>query len=187
MLRPLHFLRQNKKCLTLYLFDMRSFLKIKLFAVLLMAVLLVIACKKKEIPGPQGEPGKNGTGGNSNTTSSAVFPITNSQWVSDGGNWTATYSSTLITKDVVDKGSLKLYVDIGGSWWELPYAEGDLLTQCGFSEGKVRLVHGDIHGGLPFSAPPTRNYRLVTVVEAARTANKVSESSDLNFSHNATW
>jgi hypothetical protein len=138
-----------------------------IFLFLLISFFLV-NCKKKEIPGPQGDPGVAGTGGNSNTSSGSVFPIAASQWLKDSLAWSYTFNSDLITKAVAEKGAVKVFVDLSGTWWELPLAEGDLLTQCGFAEGMVKLVYADIHGGRPALPPVTRNYRIVTLSEAAR-------------------
>ena len=140
----------------------------KLLLCLITAGLIFGGCKKEEVKGPQGDPGPNGTGGNANTSSSAIFVVGTSQWTSGTSQWEYTYNSGLITKTAADNGAVKVFKEVNGTWWELPFAEGDLMTQCGFSEGKVKLVHIDIHGGLPPSAPTTANYRLVVLSESAK-------------------
>ncbi len=130
-------------------------------------LLLVGGCKKKEIPGPQGPPGVNGTGGNANTANSDVFVINTSDWKVNGNVYEVIYSSSLLTSTVVNAGSVSVFTQLSGVWWELPTAHGDLLMQCGFSEGKVKITYADIHGGLP-DPPPTANYRIVTVSTGAK-------------------
>ena len=138
-----------------------------LFLLPIIALLSLSACKKKEIPGPQGPPGTNGTGGNANTSASDVFVVNTADWKVNGNVYEYIYASTLLTAKVVNEGSVKVFTETNGVWWELPHADGDLLSQCGFSEGKVRITYADIHGGLP-DAPPTANYRLVTLSANAR-------------------
>jgi len=149
--------------------------------------LLAFSCAKEEIPGPKGEPGTNGTGGNSNTTNSGVFSITSSAWTNVGLNWEYTHNTSLITKDVVEKGAIKVYTEVGGVWWELPFAEGDLLTQFGFKEGSIEFVHGDLHMADVPDRPETRNFRFVILTQSAKNAKpheneSVPNSSSLNNS-----
>ena len=141
--------------------------KIIHFSVTLILFFVLTDCKKKEIPGPQGAPGTNGTGGNASTSSSDLFVINSADWKVNGSVLEYIYSSPLITAKVVNEGGLKVFMQLSNVWWELPNSTGDLLMQCGFSEGKVRLTFADIHGGVP-AAPETANYRLVTLSSSAK-------------------
>lgn len=138
--------------------------------VLLAGLLISTSCKKKEIQGPKGEPGTNGTGGNAGMSSSAEFIVATTEWNDVNNVWQYNYSSNLVTSQVVAGGGVKVYMKVAGSWYELPFADGDILTQFGFSEGKVALSVADIHGGA-FAQPATASFRIVTFYDSPRPAN----------------
>lgn len=137
---------------------------------ILSLLLVTTACKKKEIQGPKGEPGVNGTGGNASMSSSAEFVVAATEWTNENNVWKYVYSSALISAKVVNTGGLKVYMKVGTSWNELPFADGDVLTQFGFSEGKVNISVADIHGGLP-AQPGTTTFRLITFYDSPRSDN----------------
>ncbi len=144
--------------------------------------LLCISCKKEEIKGPQGDPGSPGGGGNSNISSTSVFVINSSQWKADSVSQSlkASVNSALLTKDVVEKGAVKVYIQTGTSWSELPYDSGDLFMQYSFQEGALSLYYINIEGGFA-TAPATANYRMTTLSESARPGKLVQ--SDGNGEH----
>jgi hypothetical protein len=137
---------------------------------MLVSLLCCVSCKKEEIQGPKGEPGTNGTGGNAAMSSSAEFVVAATEWKDVNNVWQYNYSSSLVTSKVVSGGGVKVYMKVAGTWYELPFAEGDILTQFGFSEGKVALSVADIHGG-PFAQPATASFRIVTFYDSPRPAN----------------
>lgn len=140
-------------------------------ACLLMLGLLFFSCAKEEIQGPKGEPGTPGGGGNAGINASSIFTVTSTQWQKTADSaWAYSINTSLITQEIVDKGVVKVYVQIGTAWWELPYTEGDLFTQCGFDVGFANLHFADIHGGMP-PRPSTAAYRVITISEVARAAN----------------
>src|SRR5436190_10893261 len=102
--------------------------KILINIFILLAVAFV-QCNKKEIKGPPGDPGANGTGGSSSASTSGTFVVTSNDWIADGTSWKATIVSSLITADIVSKGAVKVFVEINGAWWQLPFNEGELFTQ----------------------------------------------------------
>jgi hypothetical protein len=146
--------------------------------VCMLLVLAFVQCNKKEIKGPQGDPGSNGSGGSSSAATSGTFVLTSNDWVAEGAAWKATIVSSLITADVASKGAVKVFVEINGAWWQLPFDEGELFTQCGFSEGKATLLYSDIEGGTP-AKPATRNYRLMTFYESQKPGRVVNSSQQL--------
>lgn len=135
-------------------------------------MLFFTACTKETVQGPKGDPGAAGGGGNSSIQSSAIFTVSTTQWqkTADTSAWKFTINTDLITKDIVDKGIVKVFVQIGTSWWELPFTEGDLFTQFGFDVGVANLYFTDIHGGLP-ARPSTKAYRVITISALARTSH----------------
>lgn len=138
----------------------------------LMISLSLLSCQKEAVQGPQGDPGTPGGGGNADISASQVFTVVTTQWQTsiDSSYWKFTIASELITQSVVDKGVLKVFVQRGDFWWELPYTEGDLFTQCGFEVGLANLFFTDIHGGLP-DRPETAAYRVVAISAIARAAH----------------
>lgn len=124
--------------------------------------LLFFSCKKQEIQGPKGDPGTPGGGGNSNISSTSVFTVTSAQWAPDSaaGYLKVTINFAALTQDVVDKGGVKVYMQTGTSWTELPFTMGDLFTQFGFDQGHLYLKYINIEGGMP-SPPVTAAYRMV--------------------------
>jgi hypothetical protein len=146
----------------------RSFQLITLAAVLTCALgILFSACKKEEIPGPKGEAGTNGVGGNANITSTNTFVVNVAQWTPDSANFmqTLTLSFPELTQTVVDKGGVKVYKQTGTTWAELPLVYGDLFTQYGFDVGHLYLQYINIEGGSTPLAPATARYRMVIVSE----------------------
>ena len=145
------------------------------------------SCKKEEIPGPKGEPGTPGGGGNAGINTSGVITIASSQWQAnaDSSAWVLSIPTTLITQNVVDKGAVKVYILKSAAWWELPLTQGDLFTQFGFEVGKVNLEFVDVHGELP-DKPTTSEYRIVVLSESARTVplpNVVESVINKELSH----
>lgn len=125
-------------------------------------LLLLSACKKKEIQGPKGDPGTPGGGGNADLTSSTIFSVTSNQWEADtvADYLKVVMTFTAITKDVVDNGAVRVFIRDGSGWADLPSVKGDLITQFGFEENKLTLKYVNIEGGLP--APPvSTGFRMV--------------------------
>jgi len=152
---------------------MKYILKVIFFS--LAAAFFISGCSKETVKGPKGDPGDPGGGGNSTIQASSIFTVSTTQWqkTADTSAWKFTINTALITQDIVDKGSVKVFTQIGTSWWELPYTEGDLFTQFGFDVGVANLYFTDIHGGLP-ARPVTRAYRVITISALARAAHPTS-------------
>lgn len=133
-----------------------------------IVMLVIFSCSKDPVKGPKGDPGDPGGGGNSGIQSTDIFTISSLQWQKTvDSSWKYIFNSTLLTQDIVDKGIVKVFVLNGSSWWELPFTEGDLFTQFGFTLGSVDLVFADIHGGLP-ERPVSKSYRMVVISALAR-------------------
>ena len=139
--------------------------KIKSYHYFFIALLLLAsACKKQEIKGPQGDPGANGTGGNSSIASSAVFSIDSTAWILNADNtvWEAISNQNIITQAVIDKGAVKVYMQLNNYWWELPYSIADQVTQFSFKVGQINFITHDVEGATP-KRPSTKNYRVVVL------------------------
>src|SRR5688572_27146418 len=126
---------------------LKSMKLVKVIAMLACALCIIVtACKKKEIPGPKGEPGDPGGGGNTTVTSTAVFAVASSQWKVDSiaDCMKATLDFPQITKEVISTGAVKVFIQkdaafLDPAWTELPFVQGDLFTQFGFDEGHLYL------------------------------------------------
>lgn len=155
----------------------RSAQTLKLIGALLCVfAILFTACKKKEIQGPKGEPGDPGVGGNANITSTNTFVVNTGSWTPDSAASAqkVTLNFSEITQEVVDKGSVKVYMQDGTPWAELPWNLGDLIMQYGFDAGHLYLSYNNIEGGAPPAAPATARFRLVIVSAAERSAQNGS-------------
>ena len=151
----------------------------KISAIVICSIALSLsACKKKEIQGPKGDPGTPGKGGNTTITNSNVFVINANQWTTtiDSSLWQVSYPTDLITKEVVTKGSVKVYIQTTSGWFDLPYVDTDLFTQFGFSEGVLKLTYTNIERARSLG-PPTAYYRLVVYSESARPAPKLENNA----------
>jgi hypothetical protein len=141
---------------------------VKLFAIVICGLLVTVsACRKEEIPGPQGDQGAPGRGGNANITSTSVFQVIASQWKVDtvSNGMKATIDAPQITASVIEKGAVKVFIKAGQSWSELPYVRGDLFTQFGFEAGILYLQYINIEG-LITPPPQVDFYRLVIYSES---------------------
>lgn len=143
--------------------------KLHLFIPMILGIILATAsCKKEEVKGPKGDQGDPGIGGNANITSTSFFFVNSSMWLADSASMTrkVTLNQPIITQNVIDKGSVKVYRENDSTISELPIVNGDLFTQYGFELGKLHLEYVNIEGaGIP-DAPATAKYRLVVISEA---------------------
>jgi hypothetical protein len=134
--------------------------------VLLASILMLGTACKKNVPGPAGEPGKNGANGNANLSSSTVITLLSNRWESrERDNETYWYTKLYIpeiTSLVLRNGDIKVYAMSGGDWFALPFYEGLLVTQATFSEGLVELEHSNLHGGTTLR-PAERSYRVLVL------------------------
>ena len=142
---------------------------IRLLLLLLPGMLTIVSCSKDNtgpkgdqgIQGPkgdQGEPGKN-----ADVRSTGNILINESQWVTaDSLEWFATIQTTVVTQDVMNAGSVQVYILSGAAWQSLPLFDHTVYTTYAYEPGKVRLIHADSHGNLP-AKPGTATFKVVTV------------------------
>jgi hypothetical protein len=121
--------------------------------------LFYLSCKK-QVAGPQGEKGDPGKG--TDVYTSDPFTLASSEWTMDSVSWHAVIHTDKVTYDVVTKGVVRLMIQDGNTWWELPYITGrEHVTTFGYSEGIIKLEHYSIHGLA--EQPKTNVYRYVTM------------------------
>lgn len=135
-----------------------------LLIILIASILLTLVACTKYVAGPKGEAGTPGSAGNL-VVSQFSLTIKSSDWSALEATWIADVFSDKITPIVLQKGEVKVYVNVDGNWWVLPYGKDYIFTQSTLQEGKIRLVTAHIHGGVPIQ-PTTTNYRIVILAPA---------------------
>ncbi len=119
------------------------------------------SCKKETVPGPQGETGDAGKNASVITT---TMHVAAGAWSMDSDSiiWSTVVFSPLVTKDVIDKGVVKLSVMRGTTWWDLPLTEDrDILTQFGIEQGQLQFEVVKLHGRAP--RPADQEFRMVII------------------------
>ena len=129
------------------------------FVTLSCALVFLFAGCTKNVAGPKGDAGTPGKPGN--LKQSAVnLQINSSSWSLNVNTWEATVYLSGITKDVVEKGEVKLYISADSQWCGMPYGKGYIFTQYSIEREFIHLNCTHIHGGIP-SRPATADYRAV--------------------------
>lgn len=149
----------------------------KLFSILAVALLVFSSCKK-EVPGPAGADGKDGT---ANVTSSTISIST---WALSGVVYSATLSIGAITQDVMSNGAVLFYISDGGNGWiAMPYSF--------YMSGYQSMYYADwyLGGAVIYNKnsnlatpayPGTRIFKIVTIGGAARLAYPDLDWNDYN-------
>ena len=157
--------------------------KLSLICMTLLAVFTMASCR-----GPQGPAGHDG---NANVASSTVTVYSNDwRWVNDC-QWMVEIDYPAINNNVFNHGALLAYMDVDGSWSQLPLTyyyqdqldNGDLINCAAsievvtLSDGGVRLfwTESDFYAG---ARPQTHDFKLVAI-EATVYANR----SDVDYSN----
>jgi hypothetical protein len=136
-----------------------------------LTVLTFSSCKKEVvgakgdqgaqgIQGVQGAQGVKGQNGNANVIGSNEVTI--SSWTQNSISWTANLTMGAITQDVVNTGTVKVFIKYGSEWWALPDISGKNSTQYGFGVGSVTLYNSNSDGTLP-SNPSSKTFRIVVI------------------------
>lgn len=132
--------------------------KTSFFAIIFLSLLFT--CCTKNVAGPKGDPGTPGKSGNVIQTHTKAFVQPPSAWTKLEFDWESVIYVAEMTKSVLEKGEVKVYVQIGTDWYDLPYAEGLFVTQCRFEQGMIYLKYYNTHTAIP-ERPTARTYRVV--------------------------
>lgn len=116
----------------------------------------------KNVAGPKGDPGTPGKKGNAVETHTKAFVQPSSAWSKQEFDWESLLYVPEITQTVLEKGEIKVYVQIGTDWYDLPYIEGLYITRCRFQAGLVYLNYYHTHTVVP-ERPVARSYRVVVI------------------------
>lgn len=144
-------------------------MKNKLTLLFSTALLAFTGCKK-DVAGPQGEPGADG---NANVTSATISIST---WVLSGVRYSATLSIGAITQDVMSNGAVLFYISDGGNGWiAMPYSFYMSGYQSMFYAdwylGGATIYNKNSNLSAP-AYPGTRVFKIVTIGGAARLAHQ---------------
>lgn len=133
-----------------------------LIRLLILPLLVCVSCKK-QVPGPEGDPGTPGLPGDLRQSHTTPAWLAADAWTLVDGEWQAMLYISQITRNVTEKGEVRAYLQQeGSSWSALPYASGFVFTQYTIEPGILRLKQRHIHGSVP-ERPAGRYYRLVVL------------------------
>ncbi len=134
----------------------KTFIRSILF---LLVTVYLIACTKVE-KGPKGDPGAPGRTPNVQTQLVTIYP---NMWDSTATYRKVSIAVPAITQEILDHGTVQMYVLKNNVWFALPFLEEDLFTIFGYETGKINLTLGDSHHLLP-EQPGTDQYKIVTMI-----------------------
>lgn len=138
--------------------------KIHLILFAIASTLFLKGCVKDGPIGPQGPPGQDGNANVIGTNSVSVG------WTLDGNAWYSTINVPGITQDIVNKGTVQVFIQYGTEWWTMPDVIGINSTTFGFDVGYVSLVNSNADGSTP-SYPTHSTFRVVIISASNRLAN----------------
>jgi hypothetical protein len=141
--------------------------RIYLAAVVSAAMFMLNGCVKDAYIGPQGPQGSPGQDGNANVI--GTNPVTVG-WTLDGSVYTSYLNVPDITQDIVNRGTVEVFIKYGGEWWVLPDVIGINSTTYGFGVGYVSLVNSNADGSVP-AYPSASTFRVVVISASYRIAN----------------
>jgi hypothetical protein len=118
------------------------------FCLFLASAIIVGSCTKN-IAGPKGDPGTPGGSGNLKETLIPTFVRDSSTWTFDNYFWTNEIFILEITKNVIENGEVRVFINDGVEWHPLPHAVGNIFTQMSVKEGFLELTRKKIHDGPP--------------------------------------
>lgn len=149
----------------------------KLFSILAATMLVFSSCKK-DVAGPQGEPGKDGNA-NVISTQAAV-----TSWTLSGTTYYATVSVPSITQEIVDAGAVLCYMSDGSTgWYSMPYtyymSGYQVMYYTNYGVGYINIYNKNSNLTTP-AYPGTRVFKIVTISSAARLAHPELDWSDYN-------
>ena len=131
-----------------------------------LTVFGLTSCKKE--PGPPGPPGRDG---NANVKTE-IIKAYGYEWELDGSLYVVYKTSDLLTQDIVDNGSVHLYLELGdGIWLALPY------ETMGFIVGANQLA---IFTEGSSVTSQTTIFKLVVIEGNLQTKNNNIDFNDYN-------
>jgi hypothetical protein len=147
--------------------------------VVITSVLTTFSCTKEGKEGPVGPQGTVGTNGNANVKSTA-FTVYSWEWATSGNSKYIDITSTLITIDIVNSGSVLLYIKSGTAWQALPFTFPQGTTSTLFRylyDFNLVEIQVTQETGVP-SITSNLDFKLVVISSSARIANPDIDYTD---------
>ena len=151
-----------------------------ILGVFALTALTFGACTKAK----DGAPGAQGPEGNANVVGTNTVTIPSSSWAANGTTWTTGITAAGITQDVVNKGSVQVFIQYGTEWWALPDLTGINSTSFGFSLGHVALINANSDFSQATN-PGTQTFRIVIITSRAMTTHPNVDLKNYNAVKNA--
>ncbi|MBA3898741.1 MAG: hypothetical protein H0X62_00790 [Bacteroidetes bacterium] len=157
--------------------------------ILLFAVVTATsfyACKKDPIPGPKGDPGRNGIDGkdgNANVRGN-TFTVYTNDWKLDGNLFFYAQDMPTITQNIVNNGSVQVFMELAtGYWVNMPYQEYNpndgYFSTFNFVYGlnyiEIYKIDSDL---LEPENPGTRTFKVVAIASSALVAKPDLDLTD---------
>ena len=150
-------------------------IKTTVLLTLITSVFLLFSCAKD---GKDGLPGPAGANGNANVKSQ-TFTIYSWDWTTSGNMKYVDINSNLITTDIVNSGSVLIYMKFAGFWQALPftYPQGTTsqLFRYYYSNNFVQIQVTQ-ETGVP--SLPDFEFKLVVISSSARLSNPQMNFTD---------
>ena len=141
---------------------------------LAIAFSLFTACQK-EVAGPKGDTGATGPAGpkgdagkDASVVSSGNIVVLPGQWLGippDSVRWQASLGLAMITSQVVQNGSVDVFILKENRWQPLPFFDHTSFLTFAYETGKLYLIAEDSHGGSP-PKPEQETFRVTAITAA---------------------
>lgn len=162
-----------------------------IFVSALAITLFFTGCKKGET-GPQGPAGTNGTNGkdgNANVKSNNIF-INANEWINKVGYSEVTKLVPEITSDIVNKGTVNVFLEDGSNTWvalpaTIPDTDGFILAFTYYIQaGKLTInVSFNENVTLPAGTIESGNWKIVTIAGSAKATSPSKHVNELSEIH----
>lgn len=120
---------------------------------MLFSIAFLFACKKDPVQGPAGKDGKDAS------VLTYDYVVYDSLWTLNSNIWRVNISEPAITQDVVDKGSVTVYVASGPNWYAIPSSILDIEYSYAISLNKLTLLYSSFEAAV--DAPVRLHVKIV--------------------------
>lgn len=145
-------------------------LKSILILVVIVGISTIFSCTKEGEKGEAGVNGVDGQDGNANVIATNTSTTNNGNWILSGNFYYADFTIYEISQNIVDYGTVIVYIQNGGGWEALPYTWGNLSISYGFSLESVRVYFANTDGSQTTN-PSVQTFRTVIIPSSARLTN----------------
>jgi hypothetical protein len=133
----------------------------------LTSIVFLSSCTK-ETTAPAGPRGPEGPAGASPVYGVGTFTV--STWTQSGASWIADIYVSQLTQNIVDYGTVQVFVQYGTEWWAMPDINGINSMQYGYKLGYVSLLNSNSNGSLPIN-PGTKVFKVVVISQMKKKEN----------------